>query len=458
MPSRAEPVMVNADAGIAMPAGTARVAGAVLHGTGFACLLLVLWRLLTTAPVPPNHVMVQRDGAIDAALASLVVSASDTVDVTLDAVPSARARATLRALRGSGRSVLLGRAQALPAVAVDVEAEWRAGGGTRIAVASDGAWRGAIGDRAGLLDSVVMDTAGLRTRSGPVQGAVRLDLAGANPAVTALVAGAPQVARVLVAGTATWESKFLVAALEEAGWPVDVAVTLSPRVTVGQGSAQRPSRARHAIVLLLPGAPSSVTAALGAFVREGGGVVIVGEAARLPGVAGLRAGAPGVMLDGEAGAEASEEPRHGLDLVPVTTLAQGAVPLEFRDGRVAVAARRLGAGRVVQVGYDNSWLWRMAGGDESPAAHRRWWSTLLSGLVPVTAPRAARPAFAGHDTLDAAPVAALARDLGLPAAGRARRADPAPPFAARLDLRWLLALALVSFTGSWLIRRWRGFT
>ena len=160
---------------------------------------------------------------------------------------------------------------------------------------------------------------------------------------------------------------------------------------------------------------------------------------------------------GEAGAEAGDEPRHGLDLVPIVTLATGSVPLESRDGRVAVAARRIGAGRVIQVGYDNTWLWRMAGDDESPAAHRRWWSGLLSGLVPQRAPISRVVATAEHDTLDAAPVAALARDLGLPAVGRsAITANASPSLLAALDLRWLLSVTLLSLVASWILRRWRG--
>jgi hypothetical protein len=272
-----------------------------------------------------------------------------------------------------------------------------------------------------------------------------------------LASTAPVEARVLVLGAATWESRFLIAALEESGWPVDAAVSLSPRVTITQGPARLPSRARHSIVVLLPGAPASAVALLPAFVRSGGGLVIVGEAARAAGLAPLRAGAPGSTLSGEAGAEASDEPRHGLDLVPMATLCDGSVPLESRDGRVAVAARRIGAGRVIQVGYDNSWLWRMGGNDDSPVAHRRWWTALLSGIVAQRAPISRVATTLPFDTLDAAPLAALARDLGLPVIRSASAVSaPSQSPVAVLDPRWLLTLALITLVASWALRRWRG--
>ncbi len=431
--------------------------GAVLHGVAFTCMALLLWRLL--APVSPTGVAstVTRAGTLDAGLASLLRTPTDTLDVSLSGVPSSHARAALRALKGSGHTVRLSTASPLPALAVVAENEWRALGGTRILVAGTDSLAASVSDGAGALDSLTLATGGSRSQSGPVQGLLRVDAPTVRASATSLAAGSPDAARVLVLGDATWESRFLVSTLEEAGWPVDMAVTLSPRVTISQGATRTPARSRHAIVLLLPGAPASAIAALPQFVRDGGGLVIVGEAARLAGLASLRAGAPGATIVGELGAEASVEPRHGLDLVPVASLAAGSIALESRDGRVAVAARRVGAGRVLQVGYDNSWLWRMAGNDDAPAAHRRWWTALLSSIVPLTMPLT-HTTPAEHDTVDAAPVAALARDLGLPSVRAASLAPVQESWRASLDPRWLLALALLSLVASWTLRRWRGLT
>jgi len=454
MPSRADVGTIAVpEPGVASTAQQLRIAGAVLHGIGLLCMLLLAWRLFLPRQDRAVTATVAATGTLDQSVLELLRASHDTIDVTLDGIPDARARAMLRAVRGSGHALRISAPTAPAAVAVSAEREWRASGGTRLQIVSSDSSRQVVADAAGLIDSIAIDSAGLLTRAGPLQGELQVGRAAAPP----LVSSAPAEARVLVLAAATWESRFLIAALEEAGWPVDAAVSVSPRVTITQGASQFPSRARHAIVVLLPGAPASAIAALPAFVRSGGGLVIVGEAARAGGLSSLRAGAAGATLSGEAGAEASDEPRHGLDLVPITTLADGSVPLESRDGRVAVAARRLGAGRVIQVGYDNSWLWRMGGNDESPVAHRRWWSSLLSGIVPQRAPVSVVASTAEHDTLDAAPLAALARDLGLPAI-RITAADPSPTtsLVASFDPRWLLTVALLTLVASWTLRRWRG--
>ena len=62
-----------------------------------------------------------------------------------------------------------------------------------------------------------------------------------------------------------------------------------------------------------------------------------------------------------------------------------------------------------------------------------------------------------HDTLDAAPLAALARDLGLPAVRMRSAAVSSRSFVEHLDPQWLLALALLSLVASWTLRRFRGF-
>ncbi|HYW51775.1 MAG TPA: hypothetical protein VE861_14265 [Gemmatimonadaceae bacterium] len=434
-----------------------RAANVALHALGILCIALILWKLLAAPRTDRLTTSIMPAGTLDASLAAMLRAKSDTVTVDAAGVPDARARAMLRAVRGSGHVVQLQAGSPLPALAVTAESEWRASGGTRVQVVGDDSLRGAMRDGAGLLDSVRLDSSGLRARSGPVQGAITVHADGVRSASAVLAATSPEEARVLVVGAATWESRFLVAALEESGWPVDVAVSLSPRVTIAQGAMRTPSRSRHAIVVVLPGAPSSALSALPAFVRSGGGLVIVGEAARAASLSSLRAGAPGTTISGEVGAEASSTPRHGLDLVPIASLTPNGIALESRDGRTAVAARRVGAGRVVQVGYDNSWLWRMAGDDESPGAHRRWWNSLLSGIVPLAAPVPGIALRPEDDTLDAAPMAALARDLGLPGVRTARASTSgAASLTASLDVRWLLVLSLLSFVASWTLRRWRG--
>lgn len=457
MLSRAEPRAATSSATVASSEQALRVIGTLLHGLAFVAMILLFWRLRVSPVIPSARASVNVDGALNTSVDVLLRARSDSLDIELLGVPDARSRALLRAVRGSGHHVRIAAPVALPVTAVALEEEWRTSGGTRVQLIGGDSASRVIRDGAGLIDSVRIDRTGLRSRLGPVMDVLHADAAGVRASAAAIGAALPAEARVLVLGDATWESRFLVAALEEAGWPVDVGVTLSPRVIVTQGASLVPSRARHAIVVLLPGASPSAVRTLPAFVRSGGGLVIVGEAARSAALGTLRAGAPAATVSGEIGAEASAQPRHGLDLVPIAALASGSVSLESRDGQVAVAARRVGAGRVIQVGYDNSWLWRMAGNDDAPVAHRRWWSALLSGIVPRTAPVSRNATDAEHDTLDAAPVAAMARDLGLPVIRPTLIATTATrSFAASLDPVWLLVLAVISLVASWTLRRWRG--
>ena len=456
MPSRAENRAASPAPAAPWAEGVLRTAGAALHAAAFVAMALLLWRFITPDRARRDVVRVGISGRLDASLSALMRSASDTIDVQIQSAPDARARAALRALRGSGRVVQLTSDRVLNPVAVSAEEEWRAIGGTRVQMVGADSSAVVITDAAGTVDSMTLSLDGALSRTGPVQGTLRVGSRIARATSAPLFARAPQAARVLVLGEATWESRFLVAALEESGWSVDAAVSLSPKVTVTQGSARVPSPERHSIVVVLPGTPPPALAALPGFVRNGGGLVIVGAAARSAGLASLRAGRPGATAEGEVGAESGTDARHGLELVPVGALADGGVALERRDGQIAVAARRVGAGRVVQVGYENSWLWRMAGNDDAPAAHRRWWNTILSGVVPLSAPIRRVQLDAEHDTVDAAPVAALARDLAVPVVRASSVTTMSRSLVASLDPRWLLALAVLSLVASWTLRRWRG--
>jgi hypothetical protein len=72
---------------------------------------------------------------------------------------------------------------------------------------------------------------------------------------------------------------------------------------------------------------------------------------------------------------------------------------------MTLAARRAGMGRVLAIGYDESWRWRMLGGSSGLAAHRRWWSSAAGYVAPA---REAATVSSG----DAAPLASLISALG----------------------------------------------
>jgi hypothetical protein len=106
----------------------------------------------------------------------------------------------------------------------------------------------------------------------------------------------------------------------------------------------------------------------------------------------------------------------------------------------------VGAGRVVQLGYDETWRWRLAGTGDAPAAHRDYWSA----VVTAAAYRAAKP-IATANVNDAAPLASLYADLGAPSVPRAA------PLHISAGLRWwMFALLALLLLAEWTSRRLRG--
>ena len=132
----------------------------------------------------------------------------------------------------------------------------------------------------------------------------------------------------------------------------------------------------------------------------------------------------------------------------MSTLKPDAVALERRTGGVAIAARRIGAGRVIQIGYDDSWRWRMAGPTGSENAHREWWARVIGAVAYVPSPSAA----ADVGQASSAPVALLVDRVGLP-----RASPPAGTRQAPVDRRLILGLIMILLLAEWGSRRLRGF-
>ncbi|MDQ6830924.1 MAG: hypothetical protein M3081_18830, partial [Gemmatimonadota bacterium] len=139
-------------------------------------------------------------------------------------------------------------------------------------------------------------------------------------------------------------------------------------------------------------------------------------------------------------------PRRALAFWALVPKRASAVPLEARDGHIAVAAQREGAGRVVQIGYEDTWRWRMSGDESAPAAHRAWWSALVSSAAYRAAIAIAAP------SADAAPLAHLVAALGPPSALPNESKAPANP-----GIRaWLIVAAVMLLLAEWASRRMRG--
>ncbi|HEY0241472.1 MAG TPA: hypothetical protein VGC52_02295, partial [Gemmatimonadaceae bacterium] len=97
-------------------------------------------------------------------------------------------------------------------------------------------------------------------------------------------------------------------------------------------------------------------------------------------------------------------------------------------------------------GYVDTWRWRMSGGDDSPAAHREWWTRLVSSVAYAPTVGAAR------ESVDNAPNARLIEALGAPSQPAASLATAA----GSISLWLLFAILSLSLLAEWASRRLRG--
>jgi hypothetical protein len=367
----------------------------------------------------------------------------------------ATARDSLGALARAGHRVTWSGEVA--AVAASAEPVREPGDKWRIAVVSPTAV--SVRDSLGPLDS--LDAPGGVLTTMAARAAV-LVAAGSTEA-RVLPRDAVELGRVAVFGRAGWEPRFAMAALEEAGWEVDAHLTLGRDRDVRQGLTTL-RRNRHSVAVVFDSASLRREATgLARFVREGGGVLLASEAARGD-VPALRAllGARVVALEPpETRSFVGHEPTHALPLHALGALRPDAVLIEDREGTPAVVARRVGAGRIVQLGYADTWRWRMEGEGRAVEEHRAYWSRLVglataAASVPreASATSSAAPSTggpAGPRGLDAAPLATLTHALGAASAASSASAGRGPVLPV-----WLGPLILLALLAEWASRRGRG--
>ena len=363
---------------------------------------------------------------------------SVALHATLEAAPSSQAIAWLAALRHAGHSVSWSGSPA-PAVVV-AEPVVDPNGAVRVNVAAPANSRVTLADVAGAIDSARV---GLLGASFTVPLTVDSLVARVNQQSLAVAKPADVTPRaVFVVGDAGWEAKFVASALEERGWKVVTRFAVAPGVNVRAAAEPQLDTAHVAAIVAIDSSIEALGPVVRRFVEQGGGIVLAGSAAGARVVSPLAAGSVGPRARRNVAANDTI----GLGTTgyfPVASVRDDAVALERRASGVAVAARRIGAGRVLQVGYDDSWRWRMAGGPGSVAAHRDWWSRVVSSVAyaPVTANTQSR-------TFDA-PVASLFGKLGPP--------RPAPVSSrGTVDPRLMLALILLLLLVEWTSRRLRG--
>jgi hypothetical protein len=245
---------------------------------------------------------------------------------------------------------------------------------------------------------------------------------------------------VLVVGDAGWEAKFVASALEEGGWQVVTRFAVAPGVDVRAADQPQIDTAHFTAIVAIDSSVAALGPAVQRFVEQGGGLILAGSSASARTVSALAAGQVGTRIRRIVAASDTI----GLGTTgyfPVASVREDAVALERRSSGIAVAARRIGPGRILQIGYDDSWRWRMAGAPGSEAAHRDWWSRVVSSVA--YAPSVVETRSFG------APVASLIGRLGPP--------RPAP-VASRggVDPRLLLAIMLTLLLVEWTSRRLRG--
>ncbi len=454
------------------PADRRRAAEWVLRVALLSLLALALWHSLYPRAAA-TQARVASVASLDRALREVTEGpAVGALTVEVTALPSRAQRQWLRALRAAGVAVQWRGAPRALALAIEplrepvskariLLAADRAAAKSASGASGDSGDSGVtalLSDSAGVLDSIPVRRGGVSLESevvGPVSA--RLGLVEA-------VAPAPSQGErrsVLVLGRAGWESRFLVAALAEAGWTVRARLPVAPGVAVSDAHVLPIDTARYDVVVALDSSAADLAPAIARFVASGGGLVAVGGATALasfrplvPARAGARA--PGrILLEGEAVTRAD------LPLRALAAPRSDAVVLERRGAALAAVVRRAGMGRVAAVGYDDSWRWRMQGGPAGLPAHRAWWSRMV-GLVAPERPAEGSTASATSPSIiaprgDPAPLAALVSALG-PASTASSRSPSSARFAPwrglpPLALLQLIAGALLAETVS---RRFRG--
>jgi hypothetical protein len=416
-------------------------------GLRAATLVLLVWMIVRSAAPRDSATVHERTDsrALNAALAAWTLAPEPTsVHVTAAFAPAAREREWLRALAHAGVHVTWS-GDSLPATAIEVAARSDPAGGVRAYVSAPAGTRATLSDAVGLIDTLGI-APGANALSLPMSAGA-LDLLVREQHARARAPDSLVPRQIVVLGRAGWEGKFAMAALEERGWKVSSRLRVGPSVFVLQGAPLALDTAHTAAVVALDSSAAQYANAIAAFERSGGGVVLAGDAPFAP---ALRALAPGRAASRVAAASlsfASSAPRRALGFFPIVALASDAVPLESRDGHVIAAARRVGAGRVVQLGYDETWRWRLAGTGDAPTAHRDYWSSVISAA----AYRATVPITSEAHDADDAPLASLYADLGAPTAPNAATVHVAA------GLRWwMFAVLALLLLVEWTSRRLRG--
>lgn len=424
----------------------------VLRGISLLTLIFLIWQAF--------HLLSERSSARaegETVRETLVRwSTQETpqdVHVVLDSVPSPDLRDWLASFPATGTDMSWEGASLKPsAVAIEPIADPK--GAARIWVAAPAGGTVIVSDSLGIIDSVQVEEGGAVINAHNVDGTIQASLDGT--VATTTLRDSLKVKPVLILGIASWEGKFIMASLEEHGWKVDGRFQITPRGNgiVTQGPAEpRIDTANYAAVVVLDSSTTKYASALSNFVRnQGGGLIVTGYASPLAAFSALvpaNASLPSILSDDIIEMD-SGVPRSALKFAKLTQVKQNAIAIESnKDDEVMVAGWVLGNGRVLQVGYLDTWQWRLGGEEDDPVApYRLWWSRMISSIA--YAPRYDVPV---EHEIEPTPMASLVSILGSPESKAELKAsimdDP------RL-LPFLFGLLMTCLFLEWASRRLRG--
>ena len=377
--------------------------------------------------------------AVERALPELAASPIAAIHIAFAASPSPETRDALGAIARAGTRVTWSGPAIVP-LAMTAARLREPAAPVRLAVYSTGDVE--LRDALGLLDSVRASAGATLEVNAPTS---TVSAVAQRTRTTLTVAAPGHLKPVLVLGHASWESKFVVIALEQAGWTVQTRLSVAPAADVTQGPAGAIDTARYAAVVALDSSLASSGAALPQFVRNGGGLVLLADAGNASSVRQLAPAHAGARIQPASRDFAITDPASALPLLPLDSLRPDAVRIAAQGPHTVVAARREGAGRIVQVGFVETWRWRMQGADESGTDYRDWWSHIVASVVATPESSEDTP-----DASEGAPLARLVDALG-PASAiptTAVTSNGFPP--------WLIPLLLLILLLEWTSRRLRG--
>lgn len=412
----------------------------VLRALAFALIAFAIWPAFTARE--SGRTVIAMASSLERDLPSIESARPAAVHVVMDAPTTPAERDALAAVAHAGTRVTWGGV-AVPPLAAVAERAREPGGPVHIALTSSAAV--ALSDGLAPLDTIDASAAalGATVGIGAPSGAIVARSGGARAPLG--VPPAPALLPVLVVGRAGWEAKFAVAALEEAGWTVDERLFVAPGADVTQGASLAVDTSHFSAVVVLDTVLGSVGPQLRRFVHDGGGLVLMAGAANARDVRAIAPAAAGARRIAASHAFDVAAPVNAMPVFPLDSVRADAVPLSTRGQLLTSAARREGAGRVLQAAYDETWRWRMQGGADAVAAHRAWWSRMVGSVA--AAPRGDADVSASGE---GAPLARLVDALG-----PATAAVPASSAARQLPA-WILPALLICLLAEWGSRRWRG--